>query len=62
MYFRAMTYLRIFYFFRNVIHMLIDITMTSTSFLLIIFSFVLAFNVMFLKASDRNDDYNSRLV
>ena len=52
MYFRAMTYLRIFYFFRNVIHMLIDITLTSTSFLMIICSYVLAFNVMFNKASN----------
>lgn len=34
--------------------MLIDITLTSTSFLLIILSFVLAFNVMFNKASDKN--------
>lgn len=55
MYFRAMTYLRIFYFLRNVIHMLIAITLTSTSFLFIILSFVLAFNVMFNKASDSND-------
>lgn len=61
-YFRAFTYLRIFKYFRNVIHMLIAITITSTSFLLIIASFVIAMAVIFVKANVENDTLGGLLV
>lgn len=60
-YFRTITYLRIFKWFRNVIHMLIAITITSSSFLLIIASFIIAVSVMFVKAKDTNYDYEVNL-
>lgn len=60
-YFRAFTYLRIFKWFRNAIHMMIAITITSGSFLIIIASFIIAISVMFVKSNISNDGFSSLL-
>ena len=52
-YYRAITYLRIFKAFRNVIDMVISVTVSSLSLLMLFCFFLVFFTVMFMKASDQ---------
>lgn len=53
--------MRIFKWFRNAIHMMIAITITSGSFLLIIGSFIVAVSIMLVKANSSNHEIESTL-
>lgn len=53
-YYRGLTYLRIFKWFRNVIDMLIGVTISTIAILIITALFIIAISVVFVKAHDSN--------
>ena len=56
-YYRALTFLRIFKPFRHVIDMIIGVTKSTISLLCICAIFVFVVTIMFVKASNENDGY-----
>lgn len=61
-YYRAITYLRIFKAFRNVIDMVISVTLSSLSLLMLFALFLFFFSVMFVKSSFENIGFNKFLM
>ena len=61
-FFRSLTYLKIFSKFWNIIHMLINVTLNSLSFLIIIGTFILAITTMFVKSTKNTGKFNDFLI